>query len=67
MTLDKMLVPAPDGHPAVFDREWPLRVADIDRNGRFGWTLPRVISRMSARTTCTSWVSTIPSAVGRAP
>ena len=34
MTMDKTLVPAPDGHPAVFDREWPLRVADIDRTGR---------------------------------
>jgi acyl-ACP thioesterase len=34
MTMDRTLVPAPDGHPAVFDREWPLRVADIDRTGR---------------------------------
>jgi acyl-ACP thioesterase len=34
MTMDKALMPVPDGHPAVFDREWPLRVADIDRTGR---------------------------------
>jgi len=34
MTLDKVLVPVLDGHPGVFDREWPLRVADIDRYGR---------------------------------
>jgi hypothetical protein len=34
MTLDKVLTPVLDGHPDVFDREWPLRVADIDRCGR---------------------------------
>ncbi|MFV0495931.1 acyl-ACP thioesterase domain-containing protein [Mycobacterium sp.] len=34
MSLDKELMPVPDGHPDVFDREWPLRVADIDRTGR---------------------------------
>jgi acyl-ACP thioesterase len=34
MTLDKVLMPVLDGHPGVFDREWPLRVADIDRYGR---------------------------------
>jgi acyl-ACP thioesterase len=34
MTLDKMLMPVLDGNPDVFDREWPLRVADIDRYGR---------------------------------
>ena len=34
MTLDKVLMPVPEDHPNVFDREWPLRVADIDRNGR---------------------------------
>jgi acyl-ACP thioesterase len=34
MTLDKVMMPVLDGHPDVFDREWPLRVADIDRNGR---------------------------------
>ncbi|MDT5330121.1 MAG: hypothetical protein QOF31_1418 [Mycobacterium sp.] len=34
MTLDKVLMPVLDGHPCVFDREWPLRVADIDRHGR---------------------------------
>jgi acyl-ACP thioesterase len=34
MTLDKTLMPVLDGHPDVFDLEWPLRVADIDRNGR---------------------------------
>ncbi|RDH77338.1 acyl-[acyl-carrier-protein] thioesterase [Mycolicibacterium moriokaense] len=27
-------MPVPDPHPDVFDREWPLRVADIDREGR---------------------------------
>jgi len=34
MTLDKTLTPVLDGHPDVFDREWPLRVADIDPGGR---------------------------------
>lgn len=34
MSLDKTMMPVPDGHPDVFDREWPLRVADIDREGR---------------------------------
>jgi acyl-ACP thioesterase len=34
MTLDKTLMPVLDGHPDVFDLEWPLRVADIDRTGR---------------------------------
>lgn len=34
MSLDKILMPVPDGHPDVFDREWPLRVGDIDRTGR---------------------------------
>jgi acyl-ACP thioesterase len=34
MTLDKAMIPVLDGHPNVFDREWPLRVADIDRYGR---------------------------------
>ena len=34
MSLDKVMMPVPDGHPDVFDREWPLRVADIDRGGR---------------------------------
>ena len=34
MTLDKVPMPVPEGHPNVFDPEWPLRVADIDRNGR---------------------------------
>ena len=32
--LAKMLMPVPDPHPDVFDREWPLRVGDIDRTGR---------------------------------
>lgn len=32
--LSKALMPVPDGHPDVFDRVRPLRVADIDRNGR---------------------------------
>jgi acyl-ACP thioesterase len=34
VSLDKQLMPVLDGHPDVFDREWPLRVADIDRAGR---------------------------------
>ncbi|MGE2689313.1 acyl-ACP thioesterase domain-containing protein [Mycolicibacterium pulveris] len=32
--LAKVMMPVPDPHPDVFDRQWPLRVADIDRNGR---------------------------------
>ncbi|MCV7384923.1 acyl-[acyl-carrier-protein] thioesterase [Mycolicibacter longobardus] len=32
--LAKVLMPVPDPHPDVFDRQWPLRVADIDRVGR---------------------------------
>ncbi|MBS9532863.1 acyl-[acyl-carrier-protein] thioesterase [Mycobacterium sp. M1] len=32
--LGKVLMPVPDPHPDVFDRQWPLRVADIDRTGR---------------------------------
>lgn len=32
--LDKILMPVPDPHPDVFDRQWPLRVADIDRGSR---------------------------------
>lgn len=32
--LGKILMPVPDPHPDVFDREWPLRVADIDADGR---------------------------------
>jgi acyl-ACP thioesterase len=34
LSLDKVLLPVPDGHPDVFGREWPLRVGDIDRTGR---------------------------------
>jgi acyl-ACP thioesterase len=34
VSLDKVMMPVPDGHPDVFDREWPLRVGDIDRDGR---------------------------------
>ncbi|WP_328350838.1 acyl-[acyl-carrier-protein] thioesterase [Mycobacterium sp. NBC_00419] len=32
--LAKVLMPVPDPHPDVFDREWSLRVGDIDRAGR---------------------------------
>lgn len=32
--LNKVMMPVPDPHPDVFDREWPLRVGDIDRVGR---------------------------------
>jgi acyl-ACP thioesterase len=28
------MMPVPDPHPDVFDIEWPLRVADVDREGR---------------------------------
>jgi acyl-ACP thioesterase len=34
MSLDKVMMPVPDPHPDVFDREWPLRVGDIDATGR---------------------------------
>ncbi len=32
--LAKVLMPVPDPHPYVFDRQWPLRPADVDRLGR---------------------------------
>ena len=32
--LAKVMMPVPDPHPDVFDIQWPLRVADIDREGR---------------------------------
>jgi len=32
--LAKVMMPVPDPHPDVFDRQWPLRVGDIDRLGR---------------------------------
>lgn len=32
--LAKAMMPVPDPHPDVFDIEWPLRVADTDRQGR---------------------------------
>lgn len=32
--LAKAMMPVIDPHPDVFDRQWPLRVADIDRRGR---------------------------------
>lgn len=32
--LAKVLMPVPDPHPDVFDRQWPVRVGDIDRAGR---------------------------------
>jgi acyl-ACP thioesterase len=34
MTLDKELMPVLDGHLGVFGREWPVHMADIDRDGR---------------------------------
>ena len=34
MSLDKVLMVVPDPHPDVFDRQWPLRVGDIDATGR---------------------------------
>jgi hypothetical protein len=33
-TPDKVLMPVLDGHPDVFDRVRPVRMADIDRNSR---------------------------------
>jgi acyl-ACP thioesterase len=32
--LAKVMMPVPDPHPDVFDVQWPLRVADVDREGR---------------------------------
>jgi acyl-ACP thioesterase len=32
--LGKTLMPVPEPHPDVFDVQWPLRVADVDRAGR---------------------------------
>jgi acyl-ACP thioesterase len=32
--LAKVMMPVPDPHLDVFDVEWPLRVADVDREGR---------------------------------
>jgi len=32
--LAKVLMPVPDPDPDVFDRQWPLRPADVDRLGR---------------------------------
>jgi acyl-ACP thioesterase len=32
--LAKTMMPVPDPHPDVFNVQWPLRVADIDRAGR---------------------------------
>ena len=32
--LAKTMMPVPDPHPDVFDIQWPLRVADVDREGR---------------------------------
>lgn len=32
--LAKVMMPVPDPHPDVFDLGWPLRVGDIDREGR---------------------------------
>ncbi|TQK30414.1 acyl-[acyl-carrier-protein] thioesterase [Arthrobacter sp. SLBN-53] len=32
--LAKTMMPVPDPHPDVFDTQWPLRVADVDRTGR---------------------------------
>ncbi len=32
--LAKVMMPVPEPHPDVFDIEWPLRVADVDREGR---------------------------------
>lgn len=34
LTVDKTMIPVPEGHPDVFERTWPLRVADVDRGGR---------------------------------
>ncbi|WP_343600826.1 acyl-[acyl-carrier-protein] thioesterase [Mycobacterium sp.] len=34
MSLDKVMMAVPDGHPDVFDQQWPVRFADLDRDGR---------------------------------
>ncbi|MGI9124826.1 MAG: acyl-ACP thioesterase domain-containing protein, partial [Mycobacterium sp.] len=34
MGLAKALMPVPDPSPDVFNRQWPLRPADVDRLGR---------------------------------
>jgi acyl-ACP thioesterase len=34
VSLDRVMMAVPDPHPDVFDREWPVRVGDIDRQGR---------------------------------
>jgi len=50
MSLDKVMMPVPDPHPDVFDREWPLRVADIDATAR----TPGFTSGGGATTPCVS-------------
>jgi hypothetical protein len=47
MALARVLMPVLDGHPDVFEREWPLRVADTDRDGRHVVVSPSIISMMS--------------------
>ena len=49
MSLDKVMMPVPDAHPDVFDREWPLRVADIDRDGRLRFDSAPATSWTSAQ------------------
>ena len=51
-------MPVLDGHPDIFDRESPLRVADIDRNGRL--RLDAAVRHIQdvGQTTCTNRVLT---------
>ena len=58
MTLDKTLTPVLDGHPDVFDREWSLRVADIDPGGRLRLDAAARHIQDIGQDTCTNWAST---------
>ena len=55
MSLDKVMMPVPDGHPDVFDREWPLRVADSDREGRLRFDAAARHIQDIGRINCGRW------------
>ncbi len=57
MSLDKVMMPVPDPHPDVFDREWPLRVADIDATGRLRLDAACRHIQDVGRTSCVRWAS----------
>ena len=63
--LAKVLMPVPDPHPDVFDRQWPLRVGDIDRTGRlrFDAAMPAHPGHRH-RTICANWASRRPTRCG---